>query len=435
MQRMSRFALVIALIATLLLSACTAPAAAPAAPAGGEAPAAGGDAGGVTMSFWTRDANQAQVRQLVDAWNASHKNQIEITVIPSADYMTKVGAAAAGGSAPDIIAVDLIYVPQFAAAGQLADITDQAKALPYFDKLSPSHVRLATYDGKIFALPFNAEGSILLWNKDLFQKAGLDPEKGPTTWAEIADAAAKITALGEDNYGFYFSGSCAGCNAFTFAPLIWATGGNIISDDGKTAELTDPSVAAALDFYRQMWSDGLMPAGAQADTGTDFANAFTTGKIGMAGSGAFAISMLKNDHPEINFGVTFLPGQEGGKSSFAGGDSIGIPSGSKYPKEAFEFIQWLTTDEVQLEQYAKANTLPIRTDLAENEYFKADPRMTTAAQAMGLGRTPYSVVYNQLFNDANGPWLKMIQTAIFDGNVEQAVQTAQDEFTKILAEQ
>ena len=87
---------------------------------------------------------------------------------------------------------------------------------------------------------------------------------------------------------------------------------------------------------------------------------------------------------------------------------------------------------MQLEQYAKANTLPIRTDLAENEYFKADPRMTTAAKAMAMGKTPYSLVYNDLFNSANGPWLKMIQTAVFDGKVDEAVQTAQDEFTKIL---
>ncbi len=431
MQRVSKLVLAFGLIAALLLSACAAPAA-PAASTGGEAAPAADEAKGVTMSFWTRDSNQAQVRALVDAWNATHDNQIEITVIPSSDYMTKVGAAAAGGSAPDIIAVDLIYVPQFAAADQLTDITESAKSLPYFDKLSPSHVRLATYEDKIFALPFNAEGSILLWNKDLFKEAGLDPEKPPTTWAEIAEYSKKITALGDDKYGYYFSGSCAGCNAFTYLPLMWASGGDVLSDDGSTATVTDPNVAAALDFYRQMWADGQIPPGAQADTGTDFANAFTTGKIGMAGSGAFAISMLKNDHPEINFGVTYLPGKDDGQSSFAGGDSIGIPSGSKYPKEAYEFIQWLTTDEVQLEQYAKANTLPIRTDLAENEYFESDPRLTTAAKAMGMGKTPYSLVYNDLFNSANGPWLKMIQTAVFDGKVEEAVQTAQDEFTKIL---
>lgn len=176
MQRLSKLLVVLSLIAVLALAACTAPAAAPT----GEQAAAGGQAaGGVTMSFWTRDSNQEQVRALVDAWNESHPNKIEITVIPASEYMTKVGASVGAGAPPDLMAVDLIYVPQFAAAGQLTDITDLAKALPYFEQLSPSHVRLATYDGKIFGLPFNAEGSYLMYNKGLFKQAGLDPENPP----------------------------------------------------------------------------------------------------------------------------------------------------------------------------------------------------------------------------------------------------------------
>ncbi|MBX3084335.1 MAG: sugar ABC transporter substrate-binding protein [Anaerolineae bacterium] len=387
----------------------------------------------VTIQFWTRDSNRAAVETLVKAYNALGKNQIEVTVIPAADYITKVGTAAAGGAAPDLLAVDLIYVPAFAANGQLADITDLAKALPYFDKLSPSHVRLATYQDKIYGLPFNAEGSILLYNKTLFKAAGLDPEKPPTNWAEIYDAAKKITALGDENYGFWFSGSCAGCNAFTFLPLIWASGGDVLSADGTQPTLTDPAVKSALEFYKKLWDEKLVPEGSKVDTGTDFLGAFLTGKIGMAGSGAFSISVLKNEHPDIDFGLTFLPGENGGKSSFAGGDSIAIPSGSQHPKEAFDFIAWMSSDEVQLEQYAKLAQLPVRIDLTSNKYFDADPRLSTNAEAMAIGKTPYSLVYNELFNDANGPWLAMIQKAVYDGDVDGAIAEAQDRFTQIMA--
>jgi multiple sugar transport system substrate-binding protein len=341
----------------------------------------------------------------------------------------------ASGSPPDIVAVDLIYVPQFAAAGQMTDITDKAKALPYFDQLSPSHIRLSTYEDKIYALPFNAEGSVLFWNKDLFEQAGLDPESPPTTWDEIYEAAKAINALGDDIYGFYFSGACAGCNAFTFLPLIWATGGDVLSEDGMTATLDDPAVKEALEFYRKMWEEGLIPPGSVADTGPEFLNTYIGGKIGMQGLGVFAITPLKTGDEPFDFGVTFLPGKDGGVSSFAGGDSIGIPAGSRYADQAFEFIEWLTSDDVQLEQYAANFSLPIRTDLADNQYFQEDPRFTTAAEAMALGRTPYSLVYNALFNDANGPWLKMLQTAIFDGEIDAAISTAQEEFTKVITEQ
>jgi multiple sugar transport system substrate-binding protein len=411
---------------TLVIAGC-------AMPAPGEITTA--EEAAVTMTFLTRDSNQAIVRQLVDVWNETHENQIEVTVVPAAEFVTKFGTMLASGSPPDIVAVDLIYVPAFAEAGQMTDITEKAQALPYFDVLSPSHVRLGTFEDSIYALPFNAEGSVLIWNKDLFEQAGLDPESPPTNWEEIHEAAKVITALGDGIYGYYFSGACAGCNAFTFMPLIWASGGDILSADGSEPTLDDPVVKDALEFYRTMWDEGLVPPGSVADTGTEFLNTFAGGEIGMQGLGAFAITPLKTSDQAFDFGVTFLPGKDGGVSSFAGGDSIGIPAGSRYVDEAFEFIEWLTTEEVQLEQYAKNFSLPIRTDLADNEYFQEDPRFIVNTEAMALGKTPYSFVYNELFNDPNGPWLKMIQTAVFQGEVEAAISTAQEEFREIMSEE
>ncbi|NPV67689.1 MAG: sugar ABC transporter substrate-binding protein [Anaerolineae bacterium] len=420
MKRLSRHARVVAVLAILLATLALS------LPSSAQEP--------VTIAFWSRDSAAALVQSLADAWNASHDNQIEVTLIPAAEYITKLGTAIAAGEPPDLLAIDLIYVPQFAAAGQLTEISELAAGLPFFDTLSPSHIRLATYEDGLYALPFNAEASVLLYNKDLFRQAGLDPEQPPTNWQEIYDAAVAISALGEDIDGFYFSGACAGCNAFTFLPLIWASGGDVLNEDATEATLTDPMVKAALEFYHQMWTEGLMPETALVDAGAEFLSAFFSGKIGMMGSGAFSISTLKNEHPEIDFGITFLPGKEGGVSSFAGGDSIGIPAGSKYPEEAFEFIEWVLSDEVQLEMFARTASLPVRTDLAENKYFEEDPRLTTNAQAMALGRTPYSLVYNQLFNDSNGPWLAMIQQAVFDGQIDEAIAYAQQQFTEIMAQ-
>ncbi len=389
----------------------------------------------VTLTMWSRDSNQAFLRELVDMWNSSHTNQIDLTVIPSADFVTRVGVAAAGGEAPDLLPTDLIYVPAFVRAGYLADITDFVSALPFADQLIPAHMFLGTYEGREYAVPFAAEGSVLLYNKGLFEQAGLDPEKPPTTWQEIHDAAKAIHALGDDIYGFYFSGNCAGCNAFTFLPYIWAQGVDLLTPDGLTATVDTPEVRDALAFYQQMWNEGLIPAGAQADTGTDFFNAFTVGNIGMVGSGAFAISVLKNSFPDIDFGVTFLPGKEGGRSSFAGGDTISVSANSQHVAESFEFIQWVLSDEIQLSMFAARGQLPLRLDLADNEYSREDTRLITNAEAMGLGKTPYSFVYNQLYNDTTGPWLAMIQQAIFQGDIDGAVTTAQARFTEILASQ
>ncbi len=385
-----------------------------------------------SISFWVRDSDQGFVEPLVKAYNAKGGTQVKLTVIPAAQFVTKFATAVAGDSAPDVVAIDLIYVPSFAQADQMTDLTDLSKALPYSKTLSASHVRLATYAGKQYAVPFSAEGSVLLYNKDLFKKAGLDPNKPPKTFAELEDYAKKITALGGDIKGYYFSGACAGCNAFTFLPLIWASGGDALSADGKSATLNTAAVKNALSLYRRMWEAGYIPAGAKTDNGTNFLTAFTTGKIGMAGSGAFSIGTLKRDYPKVDFGIAPLPGRTGGSSSFAGGDSIGIPKGSKNVQEAWNFIKWCLEEDVQIQQFAKNGSIPVRSDLAENEYSKLDPRFVVPAKAMATGRTPYTVKYNELFNDANGPWLAMIQEAIFGKGVDEAVSKAQDSFTKIL---
>lgn len=207
----------------------------------------------------------------------------------------------------------------------------------------------------------------------------------------------------------------------------------MLSADGKTAMLTSsPAVKNALSFYHRLWTEGQISQGAKVDSGTNFLSAFTTGKIGMAGSGAFSIGVLKNQYPKVDFGVTYLPGMNGGWSSFAGGDTIGIPSGSQHVQEAWDFITWCLSPSVQVDQFAKNGSIPARTDLAVNKYSQLDRRYVVTSNAMAHGRTPYSVHYNELFNDQNGPWLAMLQQAIFNGQIDQALTTAQQRFTQIL---
>jgi len=389
----------------------------------------------VTISFWIRAADQTFVQPLADAYNKSHKNQVKLAIIPNDQFVTKFASASAAGTPPDVVGIDLVFLPAFAAHGQMTDITDKAKALSFFSQLSPSHVRLSTYQDKIYALPFSAESSFLLYNKDLFKRAGLDPNTPPKTWAEIEQAAAKIRALGKDYYGFYFSGSCGGCNIFTFMPYVWASGGDILNVTGTQPTVSpNPMLKDALSFYRRMWLAGDIPASAKSDSGTNFFTPFTTNKVGMQGAGAFSVGTLKQQYPNINFGVAPLPSKDGSNaSSFAGGDVIGIPKGSAHVNEAFDFINWCLSNDTQVELFAKNGSIPVRTDLANNKYSQLDPRYILIAHEMSLGKTVYSVHENQLINDNNGPWATMIQKAVFGGDIDAAMSTAQQQFSQILS--
>ncbi len=384
------------------------------------------------MTMWVRNIS-FQTQELVDTLNANNGSQIELTVIPSAEFVTKMGAAIAAGEPPDIASIDLIYTPAFASAGQLVDITDFIKKLPYADDLVPAHMELGMYQGRNYAVPTAVDGSFIVYNIDLFEQAGLDPDNPPSTWDEMLEAARAITALGDDIYGYWFSMNCAGCNAFTFLPFIWASGGDVLSDDYSEATiLEDPIVREALEFYNTIWEEELVPEGASIDNGANFVSSFGAGNIGMAGTGNFSISNYTSSNPDLNFGVFHIPGKDGGTASFGGGDVIAIPSGTPYAEEAWRFIEWTMSEEPQIEIYAKNGRIPVRLALVDNKYFEGDERQSTAASALAVGVTPYTVVYNDLFNDPNGPWLEMLQVAILDGDIDGALELGQERFTQII---
>ncbi len=384
-----------------------------------------------TANIWVRADGSNFMPQIVEAFNKSHENQIKLDIIPNGEIVQKYATSAAGGTAPDGLSLDLIYTPAFAAAGQLEDITDWAKSLPYFKELSPAHVKTGTYKDKIYGLPFSADSSVLIWNKKLFKQAGLDPEKGPTNFAEIAADAEKVAGLGGDIKGFYFSGACGGCNIFTFTPLIWASGGDILSEDGSKATLDTPQMRDAIALYRGMVEKGLVPEGAKTDSGANFFAAFAAGNIGIAPSGAFAIGALNTQYKDIDYGVTFLPGKDGGSSSFAGGDNFVVTKGTPKLAVLKEFLDYAYSLEGQT-LLASRGSLPVRGDLAKEALKDLDPRYQIAAEAMAKGRTPYSVVFNDIINSANGPWAQMINEVFFGDDVDGAIANAQETMQGII---
>src|SRR5687768_15044826 len=139
----------------------------------------------------------------------------------------KIAQAIASGDVPDLMGMDLIYAPQFASAGQLEDITDLIGADAGTATASPGHIAVATWDNRLYGVPLYADVSVLFWNKGLFRQAGLDPERPPTNLAEIREMSHAITGIGPGIYGYYLPGNCAGCNIFTFAPYMWASGATI----------------------------------------------------------------------------------------------------------------------------------------------------------------------------------------------------------------
>ncbi|MEN2742638.1 sugar ABC transporter substrate-binding protein [Microbacterium sp. X-17] len=392
--------------------------------------------GSKTISVWVRDSESTLITKLAADFNKSHTDQqVKVTIVPSADYVQKFGTAAAGGNAPDVASMDLVYAPYFASVGALTDISDKVKTLPWKNDMSPAHVSQGQYQGKTYALPFTGDVSVMYYNKNLFKQAGLDPEKPPATMAEVQADAEKIASIGNGTYGFAFSGACGGCNIFSMGPYIWAQKGNLLSANGKKAQFDSAEVTNTLSMYRDLWSMNAMPQLVKTDSGSNAGDAFKQGKVGIFNWGDFYLSALTDPTAGAKFdwGVALIPGASNGQSaSFAGGDDIAIPSGSKNPEGAWTFLKWVTDKSAQTIM-ADNGVMPIRLDLLDSIYTGKDPRNQVFAQALAKGHVPYSVVENELINDSNGVWSTMIQDAVFgSGSVKDAQAKAQKAAQAIL---
>lgn len=368
------------------------------------------------MQMWERSGgNAGMVDALVAAWNeANPDRKINLTYIPHTEMVPKLAQAIASGEVPDLMGLDLIYGPQFASAGQLEDITSYFAGDPTIATASPGHIQVATYDDKLYGVPLYADVSALFWNKDLFRKAGLDPEVPPQSLAEIRDMATKITGVEEGVYGYYLPGNCAGCNIFTFGPLIWASGGTIEPKSAEDEPLTGDNLPAVLEWARTMHKEGLINPAARAENGETFHLQFGSGKVGIMGTGNFNITLAREQNPDMDFGIALLPGiEKGTTASFAGGDIVTVPKGSKRVADAVDFMKFILSDEVQVEVYAKLLNMTTRSDMVDNKYYAAEPLIQNVAKAIQIGVTPYTLKFFELINSPQGPWLQMLQRVYY----------------------
>ncbi|MGD0020289.1 MAG: sugar ABC transporter substrate-binding protein [Candidatus Limnocylindrales bacterium] len=369
---------------------------------------------GTKLTMWTRAATEARARPIVQAYNASHKNQIDLTVVPTDDYQAKVGAAAGAGGLPDLFSADVVFMPNWTSAGLFTDITSRINSLPFLDKIAPAHIKVSTWQGKEYGLPFVIDLSIWMYNKKLFKQAGLDPDKPPTTLGEFEADARAVAKLGGNIHGTFFGGNCGGCEVFTWWPIAWADGQQVMNADGTQSLLNSDENKAIYKVFRDMVNDGtvLMPD-SKTETGPTWTGYFLKGNIGIM---PWPATLVGVENPSLSLsdvGITPIAGVNGGQSTFVGGDAVGISRDSKVVDQAWNFLAWLEGDDAQINVIAKQGSVVARSDLANNQYTATDPRLVLFNQIAAKGQTPFALKFGQTFNDPNGPWLVLLREAVF----------------------
>jgi multiple sugar transport system substrate-binding protein len=379
-----------------------------------------------TVHFWARQATDGPAKALVAGFNATHKNlKVVLHLTPPNDDTSQLATAIRAGSVPDVVGLNDIDVPEFSHQNALMNLTKYINALPYKSSLSPGHLKLATYNGQDYGLPYLADLSVLWYNKKLFKEAGLNPNDPPTSYAQIVSDAKKITALGHGIYGFSFAGDCQGCLGFTMLPSLWAAGQHMIN--GPLANQTvnvanDAPLKTMLEAYHTMWAGHMTPVADQTQNGLTWGADFEAGKVGiLPGDYGFATKLAN----QAEFADAPLPAVDGGNySTFDGGDDFVIPAGAPNASGAWEFIKWALEPQQQ-GKYPSEGMTPIRTDVLTPAFAKTNPYDAIALKALAKGSVEYTLAYDAVFNEPGSPWFKMFEEAVYNGNISGAISSGQ----------
>lgn len=372
---------------TLMLAACVASPAAQ--PAGGEA---GGAAATGKLQMYTRLTNNEQLKTLSGRYKDEHSGaELEVAEFDGRDMLTKLTTAVAGGLPPDLVMIDIAFTAQFADRDVLMDIGELTAENGMKEDAFKGYDVGTTWKGKYISYPMWSDCSALYFNKKLLTDAGVANLEGPKNWEAIKEQAAAIHGLGEDVWGFLTNVTSSGATWFLWAPFMWAAGGQTFNADLTGTNFDSQQAIDAATLWVDMYKAGLAPVECVSGTWGDVEGLFTSGKSGMLLSGPYMVGLMAGQYPELEYGVTLIPGPESGQtSSFVGGDGMSIINATKQKDAAIEAFTWIT-DAKLMKEMALANNgtwisgLPPRNSAADAEYIEKFPNYKVFVDALGVG--------------------------------------------------
>lgn len=273
-------------------------------------------------------------------------------------------AKLAGGQLEDVYYVYFTDPSGLIQRRQGADITPYLKGVPYVEDVAPAFKKVFTGpDGKIYGLPNGQYSLGLIYNRDLFKKAGLDPDKPPTTWDEVREAARRITALGDGVVGYadYSKNNQGGWHLTSW---VYSLGGDIATRQGgrwKAAFDSDAGRQALTHLHDMRWTDRSMGT-RQLLQIEDVQRMMGSGKLGiyMAGPDNIPTIVKQFERKYSEFGVAAMPGT----ATLGGGNGFMFnPKATpEQIKAGVQWIQWkyLNPDRTQHDdKRAKGGDVPI----------------------------------------------------------------------------
>jgi multiple sugar transport system substrate-binding protein len=358
----------------------------------------GGSGGDQTITIWDQEQSAKDIAEgyssVAEQFEKAHPGvTVKVETFPFAQYRDKMLVALKGGTGPDVMTLDQVWTPEFAAAGiiePLDDMISSSDVIKEEDFFQGAWVS-NQYDDQEWGVPLNFDvWEQMYYNADLFKAAGLDPDNPPQTWSEWTEAAAKLNQPPEA-FGIGLIGCKDESSTVMTDSLLFSNGGQILDDSGEVS-INSPENVAAYEQYQTLLQ--YAPNGTAGACEQDVVNQFTAGKVAMILDGSWQQDTMKTA-AKFDWRIALPPAPDGREFVGAlGGWNLAVNANSDNQDLAFELIETLS----QPENQAAVNSL-IPAQKSAGEKFvqenRQQPEVILEALAGGLPR-PASPVYPQL---------------------------------------
>lgn len=305
---------------------------------------------------------------------------VKVQAIPWDQAHDKLLTAVASKQGPDVVQMGTSWIPEFASANALMDLTEYTNQYPELaaDNFFEGSVETTKYDDKVVGVPWYVDTRVLYYRTDLLEEVGY--KEAPKTWDELRDAAKKLNDRGDDKYGISID-----TNEQSLSFMLARQNGSKLIE-GNKAYFNEPEFVEAVEYMNSFFKDGSAPV----DLGLDIIQAFKgEGILPMFISGPWMVKLINDQAPELEgkWATAVLPAKDT-NTSILGGSDLSVFQYTKNKEEALKFLAYMSKPETQIKWLELTNTLPANKEswndkqLQENQYYKVFGDQLENAQPM-----------------------------------------------------
>jgi multiple sugar transport system substrate-binding protein len=391
--------------------------------------------GVVNVTVWHgyEDIEGKAMTSAAARFNATHP-KIHVTVqnYGNADYaLQKVLTAIRGGAYPDIAYLYGSWAANIARSPTAVDLSSRIKEPGVnWNDFWPAERQAVQVGDKVIGMPALVDNLALVYNKKLFDQAGIPYPTANWTWDDFRAAAQKLTDPSAKQFGWAYVADGSEDTVWRFDALLWQAGGDILNSDNTKAEFNSPAGVQAATLLQQM---ATVDHSVYLDNGNgNYANLFNSGKIAMLFTGPWDLSSF----PDVDYGVQVLPGLTNHQTISGPDQWVLFDNGSERTQAAWTFLKWFTSPQQAMIWSTQTGDLPIRASQTQlpgyDAYVKKYPGVSVFVQNEANAVKARPVIAN--YNEVSQAMGQAIQAVLLGkGQPQDELDQAADQVDQTLA--